>query len=197
MPDCFSGLSVKFQGHTGQKNRRFWPGLSVSGLWLEFQFADGFQMMHKAWSIIEEVPYCFSRSSCKFQVTRDQKKSILTQIGGFRTVTPVRIHWWLWNDAQSLKQYRRGALLFFRVICQISRSHGTKKSPILTRIERFRTVTWVSLCRLLSNDAQSSKQYRRGSLLFFKIILQISRSHETKKPIDFDPNWRFPDCNSS
>ena len=24
-------------------------------------------MMHKAWSNIEEVPYCFSRSSIKFQ----------------------------------------------------------------------------------------------------------------------------------
>ena len=33
----------------------------------------------------------------------------------------------------------------FRIICQISRSHGTKKSPILTRIERFQTVTpvWI------------------------------------------------------
>ena len=53
---------------------------------------------------------------------------------------------WLWNDAQSLMYYRRGALLFSQVIHQISRSHGTKKSPILTRIERFRTVTpvWVT-----------------------------------------------------
>ena len=30
------------------------------------------------------------------------------------------------NDAQSLKQHRRGALLFFKVIHQILRSHGTK-----------------------------------------------------------------------
>ena len=108
------------------KIRWFWPELCVSGLWLEFWFADGFQMMHKAWSNIEEVPYCFSKSSYKFQGHTRQKKSILTQIGRFRTVTPVRIHWWLWNDAQSLQQYRRGALLFFKVFCQISRSHGTK-----------------------------------------------------------------------
>ena len=62
--------------------------------------------------------------------------------GGFRTVAPVWIHPWPWNDAQSLKQNRRGALLFFKVIHQISRSHGTKIA-------------------------------------------------------DFDPNWGFPDCNSS
>ena len=48
-----------------------------------------------------------------------------------------------WNDAQVLKQHRRGALLFFKVIHQISRSHGTKKTLILTRIERFQTLTLV------------------------------------------------------
>ena len=42
----------------------------------------------------------------------------------FRTVTQVWIHIWWWNDAQSLMLLRRGALLFFKVIHQISRSHG-------------------------------------------------------------------------
>ena len=73
------------------------------------------------------MPFRFSRSSVKFQGhTAKKKSSILTQIGHFRTVTPVWIHQWLWNDAQSLKQHRRGALLFFKVIHQISRSHGLK-----------------------------------------------------------------------
>ena len=31
-------------------------------------------MMHKAWSNIEEVPYCFSRSSCKFEGHTRKKK---------------------------------------------------------------------------------------------------------------------------
>ena len=48
VPYCFSMSSIKFQGHTRQKNRRFWPELSVSRL------------------------------------------------------TPVWIHQWIWNDAQSL-----------------------------------------------------------------------------------------------
>ena len=95
-------------------------------------------MMHKAWCYLEEVPYCFSRSSVKFQGHTAKKWSILTQSGRFRTVTPVSIYQWLWNDAQSLKQHRSGALLIFKFIRQISRSHG-KKSPILTPIERFRT----------------------------------------------------------
>ena len=49
-----------------------------------------------------------------FKVTRDKKSPFLTRIGGFWTVTRVWIYWWLWNDAQSLKQHRRGALLFFQ-----------------------------------------------------------------------------------
>ena len=33
----------------------------------KFEFTDGYVTMQKAWSGIEEVPYCFSRSSVKFQ----------------------------------------------------------------------------------------------------------------------------------
>ena len=47
-----------------------------------------------------------------------------TQLSRFRTLTPVWIHIWQWNNAHSWKQHRRCALLFFKVICQISRSHG-------------------------------------------------------------------------
>ena len=60
----------------------------------------------------------------------------------FRTVTPVWIHIWWWNYTYSLMLLRRGALLFFKVIRQISRSHGAKIA-------------------------------------------------------EFDPDWAFPDCNSS
>ena len=50
---------------------------------------------------------------------------VKTQLRLFRTVTPVWIHiWWWWNDAQSSILLRRSTLLFFKVIHQISRSHG-------------------------------------------------------------------------
>ena len=57
-----------------------------------------------------------------------------TQLNRFRTVTPVWIHIWWWNDAYSLMMLRRGALLFFKVIRQISRSHGSKKRQIWPRL---------------------------------------------------------------
>ena len=57
-----------------------------------------------------------------------------TQLSRFRTITPVWIHIWQWNHAHSWKQHRRGALLFFKVIRQISRSHGSKNCRIWPRL---------------------------------------------------------------
>ena len=59
---------------------------------------------------------------------------VTTQLNRFRTVTPVWIHMWWWNDAYSLMLLRRGALLFFKVIRQISRSHGSKNRRLWPRL---------------------------------------------------------------
>ena len=67
-----------------------------------------------------------------------------------------------------------------------------KVTEVNTQLGRFRTVTRVWIHIWWWNDAQSLMLLRRGALLFFKFIRQVSRSH-----VDFDPNWAFPDCNSS
>ena len=59
---------------------------------------------------------------------------VTTQLSRFRTVTPAWIHIWRWNDTYSLMLLRRGALLFFKVIRQISRSHGSKNRRIWPRL---------------------------------------------------------------
>ena len=46
----------------------------------------------------------------------------------------VWIHIWWWNDTYSLMLLRRGALLIFKVIRQISRSHGAKNCRIWPRL---------------------------------------------------------------
>ena len=75
--------SVKFQGHTAKKNRRFRPKLGVSGLYLQFEFTDGYKIMHKDASSIEEVPYCFSRLSVKFLGHRAKKINFDPKLGFF------------------------------------------------------------------------------------------------------------------
>ena len=97
----------------------------------------------------------------KGQRSKVKVTEVMTPFSRFRTVTPV------WNDAWTLMLLRRGALLFFKVIRQIIRSHGTINHPFFTRIESFRTVTWVWIHRWLWNGGQSLKQRRRGALLFF------------------------------
>ena len=69
-------------------------------------------------------------------------------------------------------------------------------TEVLTPFSRFRIVTpdWTHMWQW--NNAQSLMLLRRGTLLFFKVIRQISRSHG-KKIVDFHPNCAFPDCNSS
>ena len=47
VPYCFSMSYVKFEGHMAKKNRRFWPKLAVSGLYLQFEFPDGSEMILK------------------------------------------------------------------------------------------------------------------------------------------------------
>ena len=72
--------SIKFQGHTGQKNQHFWPELSISGLYLQFKFTNGFEVMLKACRSIGDVPYCFWRSSIKYQGHTGRKISNLNPI---------------------------------------------------------------------------------------------------------------------
>ena len=122
MPYCFSRLSVKYQGHRAKKYR-FWPKI---GIFRQFEFTDGYEMMLKSWSSIEAVPYFFSRSSVKFQGHKEKLSLILSGIERFRTVTPVWIHWWLWNSLQSLKWHRRGALLFARSSIKFQGHTGEK-----------------------------------------------------------------------
>ena len=59
---------------------------------------------------------------------------VTTQLNRFRIVTPVWIHIWWWNDAYSLMLLRIGALLFFKVIRHISRSHGSKNRRIWPKL---------------------------------------------------------------
>ena len=77
-----------------------------------------------------------SKVHAKGQGQRSKVKvtDVTTQLNRFRTVTPVWIHIWWWNDAYSLMLLRRGALLFFKVIRQISRSHGSKNCRIWPRL---------------------------------------------------------------
>ena len=71
---------------------------------------------------------------CKRSRSKVKVTEVTTQLNRFWTVTPVWIHIWCRDDAYSLIMLRRGALLFFKVIRRISRSHGSKNRRIWPRL---------------------------------------------------------------
>ena len=62
---------------------------------------------------------------------------------------------------KAYKKHRRGALLFFKIIRQMWRSHRTKKKSTMTRTERFRIKTPVSIHRWFCNGAHILKWHRK------------------------------------
>ena len=148
VPLCFARSSVKFQGHTALKFVEIEP---------DWAFPDCNSslntLMAVKWCIQFEgtskrCPIVFQGHPSNFKVTQHNKSPILTRI--------KRLVWiprWLWNAAQSLKQHRRGALLFLRSSnFKVTRDIA---SPIFTQIERFRTITTLWIHRGVWDDAQS------------------------------------------
>ena len=161
MPYCFPRSSIKFQGHTvqnitdfdpnwafpdcrlvaafkslrfalfkvirqisrshGSKNLRIWPKLGVSGQQLQFEFTDGYEMLHKAWNSKGEVPFCFSRSSIKFQGYTGQN------------ITDFDPNW-AFPDYRPVAAFKSLRFALFKVIRQISRSHGSKNRRIWPKL---------------------------------------------------------------
>ena len=119
-----------------------------------------------------------------------------TLLSRFRTVTPVWIHIWWWNDAQSLMLLRTGALLFLKVIPQISRSHGSKKRQIWPRLGvsglqlQFESTNGYEMMhKAWSSIEEVPYWFWRSSVKF--------QGHTALKIVEFDPDWAFLDCNSS
>ena len=240
VPYCFSRSFVKFQGHMGQRNHRFWHKLGVSGVSLHFELINGNEIMLKAWSNIDEVPCCFylrpssSKNTyfrpsvtlsvclsfltmflssyhleifrsyyhrqmwgpCKRSRSKVKVTEVMTSFSRLRTVTPVWIQIWQWNDAKSLMLLRRGALLFFKVIRQISRSHGAKNRRIWPRLGvsglylQFEFINgYEMLHKAWSSIVEVPYCFSRSSVKF--------QGRTALKIVKFDQNWAFPDCNSS
>ena len=126
VPYCFSRSYVKFQGHTAHKIVDFDPNWAFPDCNSSLNSPMAMKWCTKHEAAQERCPIVFQCHLSNFKDTRGKKSLILTQFGRFGTVFPVWIPQWLWNDTLSLKQHRRGTLLFFKVTSQILKSHGTK-----------------------------------------------------------------------
>ena len=140
-------------------------------------------MMHRAWISIVEVPYCFSRSSVKFQghtalkiVEFDPNWAFPDSNSSLNSTMDMKCCTKLETAKERCPIVFQGHLSNFKVT-------RDKTSPNLTQIGRFRTIGRSQL----SNP--SDLPCWRSSLKF--------QGHKALKSVKFDPDWAFPDCNSS
>ena len=134
VPCCVSRSSIKFQDHTALKIVEFDPDWAFPDSSSSLNTPMAKKRCTKLEVALKRCPVVSQGHPSNFKVTRLKKSSNLTQIGRFATVTLFWIHIWWWNDAFSLMLLRRSALLFFKVIRQISRSHGSKNRRIWPRL---------------------------------------------------------------
>ena len=139
-------------------------------------------MMYKAWNSIEEVPYCFSRSSVKFLghtalkvVEFDPNWPFPDSNSSLNTPMATK---WCTKLEVALKR------------CPIAfQGHPSNfKVARLKKIVEFDPNWAFSDCKSSLNSPMATKlciklavaSSWRGALLFFKVIRQISRSHGSK-----------------
>ena len=139
-------------------------------------------MMHKAWSSIEEVPYCFSRSSVKFQGHIALKIVEFDLNWAFPDCNSSLNSPMAMKYCTNFETAKKRCPIFFQGHPSNFKVTWDKTSPILTQIGRFRTIGRSQL----SNP--SDLPCSRSSVKF--------QSHTALKIVEFDPNWAFPDCNS-
>ena len=93
---------IVFQGHTALKIVEFHPNWPFPDSNSSLDTPMATKWCTKFEVALKRCPIVYQGHPSNFKVTRLKKLSNLTQIGRFRTVTPVWIHWWIRNDAQSL-----------------------------------------------------------------------------------------------
>ena len=188
VPYCFSRSSVKFQGHTALKIVEFDPKWAFPDCNSSLNSPMAMKCCTKLETAKERCPIVFQGHPSNFKVTRYKASPILTQIGRFRTIGQSQLS----NPSDlpcSPCSHHRIIMKFSGVITMVksdvhAKGQGlrskVKVTEVNTQLNRFRTLTpvWIHIWQW--NHAHSWKQHRRGALLFFKVIRQISRSHGSK-----------------
>ena len=133
-------------------------------------------MMHKAWSSIEEVPYCFSRSSVKFQGHTALKIVAFDPNWAFPDCntslkSPMARKWFT-----KLETAKEKCPIVFQGHPSNFKVTRDKTSPILTQIERFRSIDRSQLSNPSDLPCSINDQYLKIDLskAWYKTIFFMS-----------------------
>ena len=139
-------------------------------------------MMHWAWSSIEEVPYCFSRSYIKFQGHTALKIVEFDPNWAFPECNSSLNSPMAMKCCTKLETAKERYPIVFQGHPSNFKVTRYKTSPILTQIGRFRSMGRSQLSN--PSDLPCSRSYVKF------------QGHAALKIVEFDPDWAFPDCNS-
>ena len=188
VPYCFSRSYVKFQGHTALKIIEFDPNWAFLDSNSSLNSPMAMKCCTKLETAKERCPIVFQGHPSNFKVTLDKTSPILTQIGRFRIIgrsqlsNPSDLPCWLCSHDRIIMKFS-GVITSDKSDVH-AKGQGqrskVKVTEVTTQLNRFRTVTPVWIHMWWWNDAYSLIMLRRGALLFFKVIRQISRSHGSK-----------------
>ena len=151
-------------------------------------------MMHKAWISIEEVPYCFSRSSIKFQGHMALKIVAFHPNWPFPDSssslnTPMATKW-----CTKLEVALKRCPIVFEGHLPNFKVTRLKKCSNLTQIGRFRTVTPVWIHQWLRRH-KAWGSIKEMPYCFSRSYVKF-QGHTALKIVEFDSDWLFPDCKS-
>ena len=118
-----------------------WHYVKQYGSRFLFEFTDGYERKHKAWSGIEEVPYCFSRSSVQFLQWRCRYSNVIYNASIL----------WIRHFKKMLFQLRNiGELLVLHFIVDLRRFYSCKKSVCFRFIGMAYYVHYTLWCRSMA-----------------------------------------------
>ena len=102
-------------------------------------------MMHRPWSSIVEVPYCFSRSNVKFQGHTALKIVKFYRNWAFLDSNSSLNSLMVMKCCTKLETAKERCPIVFQSHPSNFKVTRDKTSPLLTRIGRFRTIGWSQL----------------------------------------------------
>ena len=137
-------------------------------------------MMHKAWSSIEEVPYCFSRSYVKFQGHTALKIVDLDPNWAFPDCNSSLNSPMAMKCCTKLETAKERCPIVFQGHPSNFKVTRYKTSPILTQIGRFQTIGQSQLSNPSDLSWELSPRTRVTSMQKVKVRGQRSRSQRSQ-----------------
>ena len=121
MPYCFSRSYVKFQGHTALKIAEFDPNWAFLDCNSSLNSPMAMKCCTKLETAEERCPIVFQGHTSNFKVTRTCHT--------VQNITEFDLNW-AFPDYRPVAAFKFLRFALFKVICQISRSHGSKNGRI-------------------------------------------------------------------